>query len=310
MVTDVINKNFCRFFTVLILMIFLLLCGAVPAFSQAPQLGAPTLQQVALNSLPAIPIAGNNLKFQFGGDTWIATRNGRNFLAGSFVTENTGDGVLMTLTQTHIFLRVQWIRTPGPSLVLEYKDGPPSSFRLVGRTEAPADAVADNALMNQNFYSESSGSILAMFGVGLQFLGNLNFLQNEAVPGFGGIVTNGILVGVDLFFIGKSGFTISIGIENLIGGDALNIYFPIGLGYVYFDDFYFGGLIKLIGAPNLRYGSSSFLFSLGDGFITPTIIGGYNFNGFSLGGQLSYTSGIGSKITGFKFSLNVGVSLR
>ncbi|MCL2800309.1 MAG: hypothetical protein FWD28_00940 [Treponema sp.] len=285
-ILDVINKNSRRFFTVLAVMMFLLLCGAVPAFSQAPQLGAPTLQQVALNSLPAIPIAGNNLKFQFGGDTWIATRNGRNFIAGTFVSENTGDGVLMTLTQTHTFLRVQWIRTPGPSLVLEYKDGPPSSFRLVGRTEAPADAMAENTSANQNYYPERSGAVLAMFGVGGWFSDS-----------------GGGICGVDLFFIGKSGFTVSVGTEYMFGGYHNDrIFFPIGLGYIYFDDFYIGGIIKALHVP---YYST---------FLSPTIIGGYNFNGFSLGGQLSYTYG-GSRygfdpMDGIKLSLNVGVSIR
>ncbi|MDR2575902.1 MAG: hypothetical protein LBC52_05605, partial [Treponema sp.] len=51
------------------------------AFGQ--QLGTPTPLQRILNELPAIPIAGRNLKFMFGGTTWIATVNGENVLAGT-----------------------------------------------------------------------------------------------------------------------------------------------------------------------------------------------------------------------------------
>ena len=61
----------------------------------------PPLQKI-LNTLPAIPIAGNNLKFQFGGDTWISTLNGQNFIAGTFVSEDTDEGTVLTLKQTHV----------------------------------------------------------------------------------------------------------------------------------------------------------------------------------------------------------------
>lgn len=99
-----------------------------------PRLGEPTLLQMNLNRLPAVPIAGNNLKFEFGGDTWIARLNGRDFLAGTFSSQETDEGNILTLKQTHAYPPrnipgIRWVRTPGPEIVLEYKRGPPASLR-------------------------------------------------------------------------------------------------------------------------------------------------------------------------------------
>jgi len=106
-----------------------------------PQLGEPTLLQQTLNLLPAIPIAGYNLKFVFGGETWIARLNGRDFLAGTFMSENTSEGSIITLKQTHTYPPrtipgINWIRTPGPDIVLEYKIGPPASLSLISRSQS------------------------------------------------------------------------------------------------------------------------------------------------------------------------------
>ena len=68
-----------------------------------PQLGQPSALQGILNALPAVPVAGNNLKFQFGGESWVATVNGENFSAGTLVFEETAEGYILTLTQTHIW---------------------------------------------------------------------------------------------------------------------------------------------------------------------------------------------------------------
>jgi hypothetical protein len=75
--------------------------GAGP--SNVQQLGEQTPLQLILNALPAIPIAGNTLKFQFGGDNWMATVNGENFSTGTIELEDTEDGVILTLRQTHIW---------------------------------------------------------------------------------------------------------------------------------------------------------------------------------------------------------------
>ena len=103
----------------------------------APVLGQPNLLQQALNILPAVPIAGRNLKFQFGGDTWIAKADGKNYMAGTFQSEDNDGGSTLTLKQTHTYSTekkpgiggdVGWVKTPGPQIVLEYKAGPPGSL--------------------------------------------------------------------------------------------------------------------------------------------------------------------------------------
>ncbi|MDR0290597.1 MAG: hypothetical protein LBI06_06655, partial [Treponema sp.] len=59
--------------------------------------------QALLNAMPAIPIAGNNLKFEFRGRNWTATVNGENFSAGTVELEETEGGYMLTLQQTHIW---------------------------------------------------------------------------------------------------------------------------------------------------------------------------------------------------------------
>jgi hypothetical protein len=56
-----------------------------------------------LNLLPAIPIAGKNLKFELGGDVWIAKVNGGNFMAGDCLFENTDNGYFLTLRTTNVW---------------------------------------------------------------------------------------------------------------------------------------------------------------------------------------------------------------
>jgi len=119
--------------------------------------------QAILNALPVIPIAGNNLKFEFIGETWTARVNGENFSAGTIVIEDTGDGGTI-IQQTHIWpgavgaaagrvasripgagavggaltaagniagAAVGAVEAPGTEIVLEYKKGPPASLKLV-----------------------------------------------------------------------------------------------------------------------------------------------------------------------------------
>ena len=103
------------------------------------------------------------MKFQFGGDTWIATVNGENFSTGTIGLEDTNDGSILTLKQTHIWpgavgrtagrvanripggaavggvldtagriagAAVGAVEASGPDIVLEYRAGPPPSLRL------------------------------------------------------------------------------------------------------------------------------------------------------------------------------------
>lgn len=102
-----------------------------------PVLAQPTALQELINLLPPIRIAGRQLDFQFGGEFWIATLNGRNFIAGSITTEIIDEGIVFTLKQTHAWpptdlpnaRLMKWVRTPGPEIMLLYSEGPPRSLR-------------------------------------------------------------------------------------------------------------------------------------------------------------------------------------
>jgi len=101
--------------------------------------GIPPLLQQALNLLPEVPIPSvGNLKFVFHDDTYTAKLNGNDLLAGTLTAQDTAEGVMLTLKQTHTVVRGRRIRTPGPDIVLEYKRGPPASFRVVPRSERGA----------------------------------------------------------------------------------------------------------------------------------------------------------------------------
>ena len=147
--------------------------GAQQPGTPAP--GVATPLQIILNALPAIPIAGNSLKFQFGGDRWTATVNGQNFSAGTIESEDTDSGSLLTLKQTHIWPgavgktagrianripgasaaggalntagniagAVGPIEASGPVIVLEYKAGPPARLSFL-RSATAAVAASDN----------------------------------------------------------------------------------------------------------------------------------------------------------------------
>jgi hypothetical protein len=83
--------------------------GAGSSGGQQP--GAQTLLQTTLqtsllnvlNTLPEIRIAGNNLKFQFSVDKWTAMLNGESFSTGTIEVEETNDGTILNLKQTHMW---------------------------------------------------------------------------------------------------------------------------------------------------------------------------------------------------------------
>jgi len=131
-------KKLCNFAFVMLL-IFAVSLVVTGCSTTTPTLGQPTELQQILNALPEIPVAGKNLKFQFGGDTWIATVNSKNFIAGTFTSADNTDGSTLTLTQTHVYSSekkpgvggdIGWVKTPGPNIVLDYKKGPPASLSL------------------------------------------------------------------------------------------------------------------------------------------------------------------------------------
>jgi hypothetical protein len=124
------------FWGILVLSLISVMAGC--ASEPDPELGPPNALQLLLNELPKIPVAGKELKFDFGGDTWIAKLDGKNFSAGTFESEDNADGSILTLKQTHIYSTAQkpsvggagggevgWVKTSGPDIVLEYKKGPP-----------------------------------------------------------------------------------------------------------------------------------------------------------------------------------------
>lgn len=134
-----------------------------PGMPASLQSGAPTLLQQTLNRLPAIPIAGNNLKFEFHGDTWTAKVNGENFSAGTIEYEANEKGGILTLKQTHIWPGAVGktagkvagvipggsaasgalntagtvtgaagpIEMSGTVILLDYNEGPPASLKLI-----------------------------------------------------------------------------------------------------------------------------------------------------------------------------------
>jgi len=131
--------------------------------------------QNILNTMPAITIAGNSLKFQFNGDKWTTLLNGENFSTGTIEFETTATGAILTLKQTHIWpaaaaktagniagkipggaavggvlntagnvagSAVGMVEAPGQAIVLEYVAGPPAKLSLVKTTTAPGASNA------------------------------------------------------------------------------------------------------------------------------------------------------------------------
>jgi len=138
----------------------------IPGSSAGQQPGLPSSLLAILNTMPTIRIAGNNLKFDFSGNTWTARINGENFSTGTIETEMTGSGAILTLKQTHIWPGAAGktagrlagmipggsavtgaldaagslagaaglagaIEAPGSEIVLEYKAGPSPGLSLV-----------------------------------------------------------------------------------------------------------------------------------------------------------------------------------
>jgi len=152
------------------------------AFTQ--QLGTPTPLQRILNELPAIPIAGRNLKFQFGGTTWIATVNGENALAGTVETVDINGGSVLTLKQTHVWAGAAgraaggvvggvlggvigsvtntWVVTPGPEIVLDYSStGPRATLSMASEAriaEARAAALQTAGAIATGALSATAGA--------------------------------------------------------------------------------------------------------------------------------------------------------
>ena len=156
-----------------------------------------------------------------------------------------------------------------------------------------------------------SQELIVNFGIGGHFLNYERIEIDDTTVG------NGFSFGVNILFVGQSGFTISTGVNiPFFIGEGLNIDPVMGLGYLHYDihgKYYIGGILNLVTKPYLRlFYNNNFDRPLGDVFITPTFVFGYNFGNFLIGGQLSYMFGITSGINGvhgFKFSLNIGLNV-
>ena len=150
------------------------------------QFGIPAPLQMILNAFPAIPIAGNNLKFIFESENWTATVSGENFSAGTVDLEGTADGFILTLKQTHIWPgavgrtagrvaniipgggavggalntaagvagAVGAVEASGPEIVLEYKAGPPVSLTFL-RSAASASGSGTAQAPSENQMTET-----------------------------------------------------------------------------------------------------------------------------------------------------------
>ena len=164
----------------------------------------PAPLQTILNALPAIPIAGNDLKFIFDSDKWTATVNGENFSAGTIELEDTENGAILTLKQTHIWPgavgrtagrianiipggsavsgaldtagRITGaagaIEASGPAIILEYKAGPPASLSFLRSAASEADPsdkqIPDNhPLTAENRFDLDGFNVFAVSFYGL-----------------------------------------------------------------------------------------------------------------------------------------------
>ena len=301
----------------ILMLAFFLFCGIAPVFSQAP-LGMPTPLQIILNALPAIPIAGNNLKFQFGGDRWTATVNGENFSAGTIEVEDTGNGCILTLKQTHIWPgavgrtagrvanlipggaavggvlnaagsiagAVGAIEASGTEIVLEYKEGPPASFRLV--------STSVSAGQSQRAQSDSGDWNLLYYGPAIG-MGNYYNYSNAETEWTNSLIM-GFIMDVNIF----TWFSVTTGFNMGYG-----VYFPLMLRFGYKL-----GSFEFSADAGLNFGISSVNFiGLAYGGTLGLAVGDKKEVVFNLGA--SYVSNdtmfVGKNEMGDMLMVNVGI---
>jgi len=92
-----VNKKLLLGVLVMVLVFGMTVVGC----ASGPKLDSPTPFQYTLNNMPEISIDGKNLKFEFGGNAWIAKVDGKNYLAGTFKSEDTSEGSILTLKQKY-----------------------------------------------------------------------------------------------------------------------------------------------------------------------------------------------------------------
>jgi hypothetical protein len=132
----------------------LLGCASKPSEPSGPEFGEPNSIQRLINAISArfpIPIAGNSLTFSFEGGWWRAKLNGKDFLAGVCIIEPTDEGAIIRLDQSWMYAdtgkRVpitgepiaSWVKTSGPEIILEYKEGPPATLTKISKDDDDAN---------------------------------------------------------------------------------------------------------------------------------------------------------------------------
>ena len=173
------------------------------------QSGETTLLQQTLNRMPAITIAGNSLKFEFRGDTWISRVNGENFSTGTIEYNIEGGGGTLTLKQTHVWPGAVGktagkianvipgggaasgalntagtvagasgpVEMPGTVIVLEYKEGPPASLKLVSSSQNKNAKTGTAGNQTEKYANVKNNWIsleLTYLGIGLRYERMLN----------------------------------------------------------------------------------------------------------------------------------------
>jgi hypothetical protein len=151
-----------------------------------------------------------------------------------------------------------------------------------------------------------SQEIIATFGAGGHFLGEADKLA--------GAVSGGGLLGLNVLFVGRSGLAVSAGMDAAFNFDEGVSADPVlGIGYVYYDAFYVGGILNWI--P--KFGTKSTVntdalsghYYYGDVLVAPTLVAGFDFRSFVLGAQVVYLHGCASPVSGFRAMVGAGVNL-
>jgi len=292
--------------------------GDTPAPVQQPGLttGLTAILQNVLNSLPAIPIAGNNLKFVFSGDTWTAKVNGENFSAGTIDFETTEDGGIMTLKQTHIWPGAVGktaaktagtvarlvpggstvagaldtagniagavgdlagaVETSGTEMVLEYSAGPPASLKLVSFKNTEDEAATQSARKSSPSEPNAWRNKAIYLGV---MLGGGYYKYNYTYTDNDNDNTHN-RIGTDPMFAG-----------GLVLELALLPFFSIETGFGYAFVYGIHSLvIPLLAKLGYRFARTELSFDIG---YTIGLLSGGTGGGFTLGGTLGFHAGSG-----------------
>jgi hypothetical protein len=239
----------------------------------APQLGEPTVLQKTLNLLPEIPVGLNTLKFEFGGDMWIAKNFGRNFMGGTLSIQDTDKGAILTLKQTHIYSQkynqgIGWIRTPEREIVLEYKPKPPAPInqtslsKQTAKADTPETTAMNSEKLTFGVNANPGGAVREGPSLSLEFNKGKFYSQVDFILPFLGMNS-----------AADFGFGALATFNYFNGTDKGGYYFGGGAGVIYETYKSFNAFI-LTGGLNAGY---KFVMASGLFFRTGAFLGaGYN----------------------------------